>query len=188
MNVYDFDNTIYDGESVVDFYLFCVKKHPGLITIFPKVIYMLLRYKALKITEQELIFEAEKYINALFEKIDFEALVPEFWDKHQNKIKRFYLDNKREDDVVISASADFLVGEMCKRLGIKTVIASSFDRNTKKVTRLCFRGRKVEIFKEFFPDGRIDNFYTDSLNDAPMFELSDRVFMVKGNKVKEIKK
>lgn len=188
MNVYDFDNTIYNGESVVDFYMFCLKRHPGLITIFPKVVYMLIKYKACRITEQELFFEAEKYIKALFKKIDFEKLAPLFWDKNQNKIKKFYLDNKKEDDVVLSASADFLIGEMCNRLGIKTVIASSYDKETEQIVRLCFRSKKVDIFKEFFPDKRIDNFYTDSLNDSPMFELSDRVFMVKGNRIKEIEK
>lgn len=26
MNVYDFDKTIYDGDSTIDFYLYCVKK------------------------------------------------------------------------------------------------------------------------------------------------------------------
>lgn len=26
VNLYDFDNTIYDGESTVDFFLFCLKK------------------------------------------------------------------------------------------------------------------------------------------------------------------
>lgn len=31
MNVYDFDGTIYDGDSTVDFYLYCIRKHPWLI-------------------------------------------------------------------------------------------------------------------------------------------------------------
>ena len=31
MNVYDFDNTIYDGESVFDFYHYSVRKQPKLI-------------------------------------------------------------------------------------------------------------------------------------------------------------
>ena len=31
MNVYDFDNTIYDGESVIDFFLYYCKKDKSLI-------------------------------------------------------------------------------------------------------------------------------------------------------------
>ena len=29
MNVYDFDGTIYDGDSTFDFYKYCMKKHPA---------------------------------------------------------------------------------------------------------------------------------------------------------------
>ena len=28
MRVFDFDNTIYDGESVIDFYLFSLRRNP----------------------------------------------------------------------------------------------------------------------------------------------------------------
>ena len=50
MNVYDFDNTIYDGESVLDLFFFYVKKDPYLIRYIPKVFYALAKYKAGKLT------------------------------------------------------------------------------------------------------------------------------------------
>ena len=28
-NIYDFDKTIYDGDSTVDFFLFCLKREKG---------------------------------------------------------------------------------------------------------------------------------------------------------------
>ena len=31
MNVYDFDGTIYDGDSSIDFYLFCIKRKPSIL-------------------------------------------------------------------------------------------------------------------------------------------------------------
>ena len=31
MNVYDFDGTIYDGDSTVDFLIYMYRKHPGLM-------------------------------------------------------------------------------------------------------------------------------------------------------------
>ena len=34
MRVLDFDNTIYDGESVVDFYLFSIKYNPCVLKYF----------------------------------------------------------------------------------------------------------------------------------------------------------
>ena len=32
MNVYDFDKTIYDGDSTADFYLFSLKRHKGIFS------------------------------------------------------------------------------------------------------------------------------------------------------------
>lgn len=186
MNVYDFDNTIYDGESVIDFYLFALKKCPRLISVLPKLIQMLIRYKACRVSVEELLSVAEKYVAKALVRIDFEELVSEFWNKNQNKIKDFYLKQKAADDVVLSASWSFLIEEMCQRLGVKTVIASEIDMKTGKISQLCFREKKVQLFKDMFPDTIIENFYTDSMNDAPMFPLAERVYLVKGNKIKEI--
>lgn len=38
MNVYDFDGTIYNGDSSVDIYFFLLKRYPKLIAYFPKQI------------------------------------------------------------------------------------------------------------------------------------------------------
>ena len=38
MNVYDFDNTIYKGDSTADFFIFCLRKHPKIVLVFPKII------------------------------------------------------------------------------------------------------------------------------------------------------
>ena len=48
MNVYDFDNTIYRGDSTADFYLYCLKKHPKAITKLPKLIAGATRFYVLK--------------------------------------------------------------------------------------------------------------------------------------------
>ena len=36
MNVYDFDKTIYNGDSTLDFYIFSIKKNLLLLRYFPK--------------------------------------------------------------------------------------------------------------------------------------------------------
>ncbi len=187
MNVYDFDNTIYSGESVVDFYGFMLRKKPALIGMLPKMIEMLIKYKLCRVSWDELLQTAQRYAAKYFPQIDFPRYVKEFWDKNQRKIKRFYLENKKEDDVILSASCGFLIGEMCERLGIKTVISSDIDVKTGKINRLCFREKKPEIFKEHFPDATIDGFYTDSMNDFPMFSLAERVYLVKGKRIEEVK-
>ena len=117
MNVYDFDNTIYDGESVVDFYLFCARKKPSLIKYFPLMLHMLVKYKLGLISISELENKAAKYALIIFSSIDSsEKAVSEFWDKNEYKIKDFYKGQQREDDIIISASCSFLLYEICRRL------------------------------------------------------------------------
>ena len=46
MNVYDFDGTIYDGDSSIDFFLYALKKKPSIIRFLPRQAWGFLRYKA----------------------------------------------------------------------------------------------------------------------------------------------
>ena len=42
VNIYDFDGTIYDGDSSIDFYLFCLRKNVSIIKFLPVFIIGLL--------------------------------------------------------------------------------------------------------------------------------------------------
>ena len=55
MNVYDFDNTIYDGESAFHLFRFFMKKDKGLITFLPAVVTAFTKYKLGKLTVEEAI-------------------------------------------------------------------------------------------------------------------------------------
>ncbi len=188
MNVYDFDNTIYDGESAVDFFKFCLRRKPKIIKFFPLVVVKLAKYKLCLIQSDELRRYVEKYADefiALFDDID--KVVAEFWDSHFSKIKSFYMEQKRPDDVIISASFDFLLKIPLEKLGAHNLISSVIDMETGQLTQLCFRENKPELFAKHFPDAGKFVFYTDSMNDAPMIEISDTAYLVKGNKLKKIK-
>ena len=50
MNAYDFDETIYDGESSVEFILMYLKKDPKIITFLPTVFKVIIKYNRGKIT------------------------------------------------------------------------------------------------------------------------------------------
>ncbi len=189
MNVYDFDNTVYDGESIVDFYFFLLKKDFRLIKLLPKVMNVLIKYKRCMISEKELISEAEKYARLMFQNIkDLDSLVIEFWDKNMHKIKAFYLRQKKDDDVILSANASFLLEEITRRLEVKMLICSKVDVKTGKISRLCFGKNKIKCFFDAFPEGEIESFYTDSLNDSPMFAFAKKSYIVSGEKIKEYKK
>ncbi len=187
MNVYDFDNTIYKGETVLDFYKFYLKKDISLLKYIPLIFSVLLRYKMRRISLEELEKKASIYSEKNIPHI-FKFSAKEFWDKHESKIKDFYLKQQRADDVVVSASFSFLLDEICRRLGIRYCLCSELEPESGKIKRICYRDSKPEIFKENFPNAEIDNFYTDSLNDLPMIMLAKKAYLVKGEKLTEIKK
>lgn len=110
-----------------------------------------------------------------------------FWNRHEHKIKPFYEKQRRADDIIVSGSTDFLLAEIMKRMGITRYIGSSIDPRTGKFTRLCFLENKVKLFQEQYPNVQIANFYTDSMNDRAMMDISIHVFLVKKNQVTQIK-
>ena len=62
VNVYDFDGTVYDGESTLDFYLYCVRRHPKAIKYIFVVLWSFIKYKLCLVSENELMFLAKRYI------------------------------------------------------------------------------------------------------------------------------
>lgn len=189
MNVYDFDDTIYDGDSSLDFFLNYFKKDPSLLKYVPTVMKIMIDYRQTKIRFDDMIAQYgpifEEYVRTKMP--DPYALVKEFWDKNEHKIKPFYRELQKEDDLIITASPYFQIQEICKRIGVKHLLATELDLETGKFGRGCFREKKIEFFREAYPDGVIDDFYTDSMNDKFLFPYAKRVFMVKGNKIRQIK-
>ena len=102
----------------------------------------------------------------------------------RKNIKRWYLENHRPDDVVISASPEFLLRPVCKRLKIPVLMASVVDKKTGLYSgENCWGEEKVRRFYERFEDGKIDSFYSDSYSDAPLAEIAEKAFIVSGEKI-----
>lgn len=184
MNVYDFDNTIYDGETVVDFFFFCLKRKPGLIRFVPAVLSAWIKYRLCVVTMAELESQAEKYLQLFLEMAgEITGAVQAFWDANERKIKPFYAQLRREDDVIISGSCDFILDEICRRLNIRHCICSSVDFKTGRLRRICYREKKPALFRAEYPDAEIENFYSDSKNDLPMMRMAQNAYIVKGHKI-----
>ena len=147
MNVYDFDKTIYRNDSTVDFYLWQLARHPLLIRFRPKQLLGFFLYygiHAINKTEMKNYFYC--YLKALK---DVDSDVVSFWDSHMKGINKWYLEKHRDDDVVISASATFLVKEACSRLGIRNVICSEVDPYSGEVMgENCNGAQKPIRFRE----------------------------------------
>ena len=187
MNVYDFDNTIYDGESVFDFFLFCVKKEKRLILYFPMLLKNLFRYKAGKLTIDGLYEEASKLTKEVIRNREHaDAYISEFWSINARKLKKEFLDKLKSDDVIITASPVILIKAISDQLKTENIIGSRIDLDTGKMEFACFRQNKIIAFKEAYPNAVIDEFYTDSLNDMPLAELAKKAYLIKKGKAPQL--
>ena len=104
---------------------------------------------------------------------------------NEKKIKNWYSNQKNEKDVVISASPEWLLKPITDKLEIN-LIATKVDKKTGRFDSLnCYGNEKVKRFKEKFPNGEIENFYSDHHSDTPMFLISKNAWIVKGEKIEK---
>lgn len=188
MNVYDFDNTIYDGETLVDFILYFVKTDRRIWKYIPKLLYIAFKDKFHLFTVEKAIEEYAGFLEGYYVNVEnIDESVKKFWDENRHKIKPWYAKVKKDDDIIVSGTTDFLLDGIMPEIGVKNYVGSSIDKKTGKFVRLCFLDNKVKIFNELYPNAHIDNFYTDSMNDKPMMDIADHVFLVTGSKIEQIK-
>ncbi len=176
MNVYDFDKTIFYPDSSVLFVKWYYGRHPGsflkrLGPIAGNAIRCRLgKYKLKNL--KELVF------SFLTEIEDIDGEVGRFWDIYRKNLLPWYLRQKREDDIIISASPEFLLEPICKELGVR-LIATRMDKHTGRI--LSENNKDTEKVKRFYaeyPGAQIDGFYSDSLTDTPMALEAKRAFRV----------
>ncbi|MDR1817108.1 MAG: haloacid dehalogenase-like hydrolase [Puniceicoccales bacterium] len=204
MNIYDFDDTIYAGDSSVKFFLFALRRHPRLALGLPAQFWAILRYNLGLGTREEM---KERYF-AFIKKIPLDAEIAAFWNENRAKIKSWYLAQKRPDDLIVSASPEFLLADIVqKHLGVH-LIASKLSPVTLKYDGLNCRGdekvRRIrEVFHNLYPDkdlpdaknaanvpgapapeNPVEACYSDSLSDAPLVNLAPPHgrYMVRGDR------
>ncbi len=183
INGYDFDGTIYDGDSSVDFYLFCLKKNKKVLLQLPIQIWGIILY-SLKIIDKTAF--KEKVFSFLKRIDNVDDYVKEFWKQNDRKIKQWYYEQKENTDVIISASPEFLLNPLKKKLNIDRVIATKTNKKTGKFeSKNCHDYEKIKRFEEIYKNKKINKFYTDSIKaDRAMLEYSQIGYIVKGNDVR----
>ena len=177
MNLYDFDETIYDGDSTRDFVLYCYRHYPRTLAYLPRQLAAVASYMAGKIDKTTF---KERYFSMFAAVPDIDAAVADFWDSHAERIMRYYPRQARQDDVVISASPEFILRPLCARLGLTHVLASDVDKHTGRfIGANCYGAEKVRRFAEAGYDlSEVEQVYSDSLSDTPIAELGREAFIV----------
>ena len=193
--VYDFDRTIYGGETGVNFSTFYLRKYPL------KSILFLIKYS------KDLLFYGIKIINLTtlkeryFEflqthnKEEIENLIEEFWETKKHKIyswaKKELEENKKEVDIVIVSSASplFLIEKFLLSLGYDKVFGTDFVNDNKEnfIAKIDGENNKGEEkvkkldkwAKENGFEYEIIKFYSDSLADKPLYDIAEKKYWIK---------
>ena len=188
LTVYDFDGTIYNGDSSFDFIKFLIKKKKTFIFKLPKIIVSFIKYKLKKIKKEQMketIFEIFKEFK------DIDQVVEEFWIDKEKNIKSFFKDKKNhKNDIIASASPYFLLEPIAKKYKIKDLFASPVNKNTGKYEGInCHGEEKVRLIKEKYPNSIIEEMYSDDAKaDKPLLDLANKSFIVKQDNIISYKK
>lgn len=112
---------------------------------------------------------------------DVREEVERFWLTHDKHLKDWYFAQKQEDDLIISASPEFLLEPLMQRLNLR-LIASRVEAEAGVYEgQNCHGEEKVRRMREAYPEVQIDSFYSDSRSDSPLARLARAAYMVKGD-------
>lgn len=177
MNVYDFDRTIYLGDSTLDFWRFCLVRHPAALGALPGAAAAGGLFKAGLRTREQF---KEKFYRFLRRVPEAEQEVSAFWADRLSRIYPWYLARRREDDLIISASPEFLILPACRLLGVEGLASPVCPKTGELLGPNCRGGEKVRRLERSRPGAPVEEFYSDSSSDAPLARLAGRAFLVKG--------
>ena len=181
MNVYDFDNTILRGDSTARFFAWCLIHRPAMWRDLPGQAVNALLFAIGRRPKQAF---KERMLHFVTFIGDRDRAISDFWRDNAPRVKPWYLTQRRPDDVVISASPEFLIAPICRSLGVGCAMGSPVDVMTGRFHGLnCHGEEKVRRFRERFPEGAIDAFYSDSRSDAPLAALAARAYLVRGDRL-----
>lgn len=186
INMYDFDDTIYNGDSTIDFIKYCYKHKYIKFRDIIRIIRAFIKYffGIIDITQfKEVLFSFLNNVNDVY------CLVNDFWDEHYKNIKKFYLDKNHDNDIINSASPYFLLKPACDKLGVKDLIASDVNiKNGKYKGKNNNKDVKVKNLYKKYKDCVVEECYSDNpFNDKFILELANKAYVVKGENLIDYK-
>ena len=144
VNVYDWDKTIFPVDSTVAFVRWCLRRHPGVIRALLGTLLLLPGYRLGKVRKTAI---KERMYGVLRRAPDVDAELEAFWAQNFARVNPWYLAQRRPDDIIISASPEFLVRipvaklrqiDALRERGIRTCVLSNNNPASMKYIRRMF--------------------------------------------------
>lgn len=188
VKAFDFDNTIYQGESSVDFAFFALRKNKRILLYLPSLLWNAVMYRLCLVSRDKLEKRINNAVQFIFrDKNEIISLTAGFWERNYHKLDSRMLKRINDDDIIITAGPSFLISAIADRLGTSNLLCTEVDWDKMKISFFNFGENKVRRYRELYGDEPVDCFYTDSYNDRSMMDISERVFLVKNGRIKSIK-
>ncbi|MEG1932680.1 MAG: haloacid dehalogenase-like hydrolase, partial [Pygmaiobacter sp.] len=166
----------FRGDSTRAFYFYCVKKQPMLLRYLPRQLAGAALYLLHFVSKTQF---KEQFYSFLRGVRGTNAMLAAFWRDSENRIEPWYRAQCEPEDLVISASPEFLLTPICAQLGIRPPIASRVDPLTGRYEgENCKGAEKVLRYRAAFQNEVIEEFYSDSHSDAPLAQLAKQSFLV----------
>lgn len=185
VDLYDFDKTVVPFDSALKYWGFCMVHNPWILILLP----FQFIWGMMMLTHIISVKTCKKVAFWYIMLIDNEKNVKKYWDKYEKYVfDAFKPENRARASVLISASPDFLIEEIAKRLKFDYVIATTHDRRTGTMKgEVCRHDEKIERLKRELPDIEVMDVYSDSVkSDRYIFELGKRDFLVTKGNIEEI--
>ena len=185
IDVYDFDGTIYDGDSTVDFTRWCLRRHPSLLLALPRFAWTALKLAAGRVGLREL---KSVLFSEMARRFSLEEEAKRFWDSPgtRQKLGAWFQTTPRDVPIVIaSASPEFELRHAAALLGVKTLIGTRCDTATGQLTGPNCKGEeKLRRIGEAVGPYTIRAMYTDSVkSDGPLLRAAQEGYILRHGSV-----
>ncbi len=188
IDVYDFDGTIYEGDSTVDLVRFCLQRHPSLLCGLPAVGAAAL---SMAVGKSGLTQMKSTLFGEMARRIDLAREAELFWqgDRPRQKLGAWFWSTPRDLPIVIaSASPEFELCYAAKLLGHVDVIGTRCDARTGRLLSPNCKGEeKVRRLKERLGEFTVRAMYTDNEKaDAPLLAMANERYLLRHGQVSRL--
>ena len=184
-DLYDYDGTICPGDTGSAFWLFCLVRRPYIVVFLPFQLIGGLCY-LLGVCD---FLARYSSIHCYMRALNSEKLAERFAEKRVRKTFAYFTQRDASRPVVVcSASPEFLLQPICRRLGVGRLVATDVDPKTGVVRgKVCKNEEKVRRLRDACADCSFDRVYSDSLrHDVHILRLGKTAYRVTGGVPREI--
>ncbi|MBP5267215.1 MAG: haloacid dehalogenase-like hydrolase [Ruminococcus sp.] len=187
IKVFDFDNTLYHGESSIDLAFYLIRRNKKILLYVPSILINLAKYKMCLVDREKAEQEINDFLKvAVKDKYEAAEIVESFWAENSYRLDENMIKRVRKDDVIITAGPDMLIDGIKDKLGTDNIISSIIDPDKREMVYFNFGENKAKRYKEVYGDTPIESFYTDSFNDKPLMKLANKVYIVEKGRLKRM--